>query len=56
MKPEKSNLFTPLKIGNLEIKNRVVMPPMCMYSAEDGFVNDWHIKHYTTRAIAERDL
>lgn len=51
MKPEKSNLFTPLKIGNLEIKNRIVMPPMCMYSAEDGFVNDWHIQHYTTRAI-----
>ena len=40
-----------MKIGNLEIKNRVVMPPMCMYSAEDGFVNDWHIQHYATRAI-----
>lgn len=51
MKVEKSNLFTPLKIGNLEIKNRVVMPPMCMYSAEDGYVNDWHIQHYSTRAI-----
>ena len=51
MKAEKSNLFTPLKIGNIEIKNRVVMPPMCMYSAEEGYVNDWHIQHYATRAI-----
>ena len=56
MKPEKSNLFTPLKIGNLEIKNRVVMPPMCMYSAEDGYVNDWHIQHYSTRAIGGAGL
>ena len=56
MKPEKSNLFTPLKIGNLEIKNRVVMPPMCMYSAEDGYVNDWHIQHYSTRAIGGTGL
>lgn len=56
MKAEKSNLFTPLKIGNIEIKNRVVMPPMCMYSAEDGYVNDWHIQHYATRAIGGTGL
>ena len=56
MKLEKSNLFTPLKIGNLEIKNRVVMPPMCMYSAEDGYVNDWYIQHYVTRAIGGTGL
>ena len=50
---EKNNLFTPFKIGNLEIKNRIVMPPMCMYSSntDDGFVTDWHIQHYSTRAI-----
>ena len=56
MKPEKSNLFTPLKIGSLEIKNRVVMPPMCMYSAEDGYINDWYIQHYATRAIGGTGL
>ena len=56
MKPEKSNLFTPLKIGSLEIKNRVVMPPMCMYSAEDGYVNDWYLQHYATRAIGGTGL
>ena len=43
MKAEKSNLFTPLQIGNIEIKNRVVMPPMCMYSAEDGMIGIYNI-------------
>ncbi len=40
-------LFTPIKFRNLEIKNRVVMAPMCMYSAENGVVNDFHLVHYT---------
>ncbi|QNS15849.1 NADH:flavin oxidoreductase/NADH oxidase [Mannheimia bovis] len=44
-------LFTPFKIKNLELKNRVVMPPMCQYSATDGVPNDWHFVHYTSRAI-----
>ncbi|AHG72398.1 NADPH dehydrogenase [Mannheimia sp. USDA-ARS-USMARC-1261] len=38
-------LFTPFKIKNLELKNRVVMPPMCQYSATDGVPNDWHFVH-----------
>lgn len=44
-------LLTPLQIKNLELKNRVVMPPMCQYSATDGVPNDWHLVHYTSRAI-----
>ncbi len=45
-------LFEPIRIKNLEIKNRAVMPPMCMYSADElGFANDFHIVHYGTRAI-----
>ncbi|MDR0879958.1 MAG: NADPH dehydrogenase NamA [Clostridioides sp.] len=44
-------LYTPLKIKDLELKNRIVMPPMCMYSSEDGFANKWHQIHYSTRAI-----
>lgn len=44
-------LFTPIKFRNLEIKNRVVMAPMCMYSAENGVVNDFHLVHYATRAF-----
>ncbi|MEG9530263.1 NADH:flavin oxidoreductase/NADH oxidase [Mannheimia indoligenes] len=44
-------LFTPFTIKNLELKNRIVMPPMCQYSATDGVPNDWHFVHYTSRAI-----
>jgi len=45
-------LFEPLKIKKIIIKNRVVMPPMCMYSAkEDGLANDFHYAHYAARAI-----
>ncbi len=41
-----------IKINNLNISNRVVMPPMCMYSAgDDGIATDFHVLHYTTRAI-----
>lgn len=43
-------LQTPFKIKNLELKNRLVMPPMCQYSAKDGMPNDWHFVHYTSRA------
>ena len=45
-------LFNSFKIKNLELKNRAVMPPMCMYSADtDGMANDFHFVHYGTRAI-----
>ncbi|MCW9709793.1 NADH:flavin oxidoreductase/NADH oxidase [Avibacterium sp. 21-586] len=44
-------LLTPFKIKNLELKNRVVMPPMCQYSAVDGVPNDWHLLHYSSRAV-----
>ena len=44
-------LLTPIKLKNLELKNRVVMPPMCQYSAVDGVPNDWHLVHYTSRAV-----
>ncbi|KAL6059562.1 NADH-dependent flavin oxidoreductase-like protein [Balamuthia mandrillaris] len=40
-----SALFAPLKIRELTLKNRVVVSPMCQYSAEDGFWQDWHLVH-----------
>lgn len=47
-----SKLFSSIKIKDLEIKNRIVMAPMCMYSADNqGNPKDWHFAHYTTRAI-----
>jgi len=52
-----SKLFSEIKIKNLDIKNRIVMPPMCMYCAkEDGKVTPWHIQHYATRAIGGTGL
>ncbi|MEP6627240.1 MAG: NADH:flavin oxidoreductase/NADH oxidase [Ginsengibacter sp.] len=44
-------LFQPIKIRNLELKNRLVVSPMCQYSSVDGFANDWHLVHLGTRAI-----
>jgi NADPH2 dehydrogenase len=47
-----SILHTPLKIKDITIKNRIMMSPMCMYTAStEGIPNDWHIVHYATRAI-----
>jgi 2,4-dienoyl-CoA reductase-like NADH-dependent reductase (Old Yellow Enzyme family) len=39
-------LFTPIEFGTLALPNRIVIPPMCTYSAHDGVVNDWHLMHY----------
>jgi len=41
-----SNLFDPITVGNISIKNRVWVSPMCQYSAVDGVMQDWHAIHY----------
>lgn len=46
-----SGLFSAFKIKDLELKNRVVMAPMCMNMAVYGYANEWHKIHYATRAI-----
>ncbi len=47
-----AELFSSFKLKDLEIKNRIIMSPMCMYTADnDGIAKDWHLLHYTTRAI-----
>jgi 2,4-dienoyl-CoA reductase-like NADH-dependent reductase (Old Yellow Enzyme family) len=38
-----SNLFSSYQLANITLKNRLLISPMCNYSAHDGFVNDWHI-------------
>lgn len=43
-------LYEPMKFRNLELKNRWVMSPMCMYSCENGVANDFHLVHYGSRA------
>src|SRR5688572_17419443 len=45
------HLFQPIKIRSIEFKNRIVVSPMCQYSATDGFANDWHFVHLGSRAV-----
>ncbi len=45
------HLFSTIKIKNIELKNRLMVSPMCEYSSEDGFANDWHLVHLGSRAI-----
>jgi 2,4-dienoyl-CoA reductase-like NADH-dependent reductase (Old Yellow Enzyme family) len=40
-----STLFSPIKLAGLELANRIVVAPMCQYSADDGCANDWHLMH-----------
>jgi anthraniloyl-CoA monooxygenase len=49
-------MFTPLRLRDLTLMNRVVVSPMCMYSAEDGVVNDFHLVHLGSRAIGGAGL
>ncbi|MES2834551.1 MAG: bifunctional salicylyl-CoA 5-hydroxylase/oxidoreductase [Pseudomonadota bacterium] len=49
-------MFAPLKLRGLTLPNRVVVSPMCMYSAEDGLVNDFHLVHLGARALGGAGL
>ena len=51
MPAESASLFIPLEIGNITLPNRIVVSPMCQYSCEDGFANDWHLVHLGSRAV-----
>ncbi len=45
-----SELFTPFTLKDVTLRNRVAVPPMCQYSAVDGFITDWHEAHYAGMA------
>lgn len=47
-----SRLFTPFSIGELELANRIVIAPMCQYSAEGGSATDWHVIHLGNLALS----
>lgn len=49
-------LFSPLKIKSLTLKNRIVVSPMCQYSASEGFANNWHLVHLGSRAVGGAGL
>jgi 2,4-dienoyl-CoA reductase-like NADH-dependent reductase (Old Yellow Enzyme family) len=46
-----SLLFSPITFRNIQLKNRLVVSPMCQYSSDDGFANDWHLVHLGSRAV-----
>ena len=47
-----SALFSPIKLRGLTLKNRVVVSPMCQYSADDGVATDWHFTHINNLALS----
>ncbi len=51
-----STLFSPLTLAGVTFPNRIVVSPMCEYSSEDGFANDWHFVHLGSRAVGGAGL
>ncbi|MFP7445301.1 NADPH dehydrogenase NamA [Bacillus infantis] len=53
-----TKLFSSYTVKDVTLKNRIVMAPMCMYSShnEDGKVENWHLTHYTSRAVGQVGL
>ena len=47
-----SKLFTPIQLGGITLPNRIVVAPMCQYSADDGCMSDWHSGHLSSLAIS----
>lgn len=51
-----SQLFTPVHLGELALDNRIIIAPMCQYSAQDGSASDWHMMHLGQLAISGAGL
>ncbi|HEX3662227.1 MAG TPA: NADH:flavin oxidoreductase/NADH oxidase [Acidobacteriaceae bacterium] len=51
-----ATLFSPLTFGSVTLPNRIVVSPMCEYSCEDGFANDWHLVHLGSRGVGGAGL
>jgi 2,4-dienoyl-CoA reductase-like NADH-dependent reductase (Old Yellow Enzyme family) len=47
-----SALFSPIQLRGLALPNRIMVAPMCQYSADDGAANDWHFTHINTMALS----
>ncbi|HET9695285.1 MAG TPA: NADH:flavin oxidoreductase/NADH oxidase [Terriglobales bacterium] len=50
------SLFDSLTLRSVELRNRVIVSPMCQYSSEDGFASDWHLVHIGSRAVGGAGL
>jgi 2,4-dienoyl-CoA reductase-like NADH-dependent reductase (Old Yellow Enzyme family) len=51
-----SALLSPFTLRDLTFRNRIAVSPMCQYSSEDGFANDWHLVHLGSRAVGGAGL
>jgi 2,4-dienoyl-CoA reductase-like NADH-dependent reductase (Old Yellow Enzyme family) len=51
-----AHLFSPYRMGTLELDNRIVVAPMCMYAANDGVASEWHVLHLGTLAVSGAGL
>jgi 2,4-dienoyl-CoA reductase-like NADH-dependent reductase (Old Yellow Enzyme family) len=51
-----ASLFTPIQLGGITLPNRVVVSPMCQYSADDGSMTDWHLAHLGSMACSGAGL
>ena len=51
MTDQPSNLFSPLTVGDITLRNRIGVSPMCQYNSVDGFAQDWHLVHLGSRAV-----
>ncbi len=51
-----SKLFSPIRIKEIELRNRIVISPMDQYSSTDGFATDWHLVHLGSRAVGGASL
>jgi 2,4-dienoyl-CoA reductase-like NADH-dependent reductase (Old Yellow Enzyme family) len=52
----RSLLFSPLQLAGVTFPNRIFVSPMCQYSSQDGFSNDWHLVHLGSRAVGGAGL
>jgi anthraniloyl-CoA monooxygenase len=55
-RPAPPPMFTPFKLRELVVPNRVVVSPMCQYTAEDGMPDEWHLVHLGSRAVGGAGL
>ena len=54
--PPPPPMFTPFRLRDMVLENRVVVSPMCQYSADDGTIDDWHLVHLGSRAVGGAGL
>ena len=49
-------LFSPFTLRGIQLRNRIMVSPMCQYSCDDGFASDWHLVHLSSRAVGGAGL